>query len=221
MKYVISLKKPKSFFMKKAMILIFVYTACFKMTAQDAFPNFIAEAQEFYKQKNYKQAQLSLQDAMNELNRLMSNDMATLLPDEINGLRAIEAAFNNSGIMGGGLSLTREYKNLQKPENDADIQIMANSPLLNATSMYMNNPSLMGPGAKTIRVGTQRGVLKTEMIDFYGNNDQAIKIRSTQIHIPFGQTLVGFNLRGFASEQDELAFASKIDFQKIKQAAGE
>ncbi|MBK9109628.1 MAG: hypothetical protein IPM92_14965 [Saprospiraceae bacterium] len=59
------------------------------------------------------------------------------------------------------------------------------------------------------------------MIDFYGNDDQVLKIRATQIHLPLGQTLVGFNLRGFASEQEELAFASKLDFGKIKIAAGE
>lgn len=197
------------------------FICCVHNYAQDPFSTFVAESQEFYKQKNYKQAQMSLQDAMNELNNLLAKDMANLLPDEINGLKAIEAAFNNGGIMGGGLSLTREYKNPAKPENDADIQIMANSPLMSGVSMYMNNPALLGEGAKSIRVGTQRGVLKTEMIDFYGNSDQVIKIRGTQIHIPLGQTLVGFNLRGFSSEQEELAFASKIDFQKIKMAAGE
>ncbi|MBK9109629.1 MAG: hypothetical protein IPM92_14970 [Saprospiraceae bacterium] len=145
--------------MKNA-ILIFIYCASCSIQnyAQDPFPGFVTEAQEFYKQKNYKQAQLSLQDAMNELNRLMANDMANLLPDEINGLKAIQAAFNNSGIMGGGLSLSRDYKNPTKPENDADIQIMANSPLMGGVNMYMNNPALLGEGAKSIRVGTLRGI---------------------------------------------------------------
>ncbi|MBK8956701.1 MAG: hypothetical protein IPM34_14265 [Saprospiraceae bacterium] len=207
--------------MKNAMIL-FVLCACsIQNYAQDPFPTFVAEAQEYYKQKNYKQAQMSLQDAMNELNRLMGEQLGNLLPDEINGLKAVQAAFNNAGFAGGGLALTREYKNPSKPENDADIQIMANSPLMAAMQQYMNNPAILGPGAKSIRVANLRGVLKTETIDFYGDNDQQLKIRGTQIQIPVGQTLIMFNLRGFASEQDELAFASKIDFQKIKMAAGE
>lgn len=47
------------------------------------------------------------------------------------------------------------------------------------------------------------------------------KIRSTQIQIPLSQTLITIQVKGFANEQAELAFAAKLDLAKIKQAVGE
>jgi hypothetical protein len=47
--------------------------------------------------------------------------------------------------------------------------------MLQAMSMYLNNPSMMGQGYKSVRVGTQRAILKTEMEDFYDDNGASNK----------------------------------------------
>lgn len=209
--------------MKKAYIFFVLTVFSLQLIAQDQVQSFIKEAEGFYAQKNYKQAQLSLQDAINELNKLMSGQVGDLLPPEINGLKAVDGSASNSnlGVMGGGMQISKKYEYPGKKENNAEVQIIANSPMLNAMSMYLSNPSLMGEGSKSVRVGTQRAVLKSEMEDYYDDNGGSKKIRSTQIQVPLSQTLITLNLKGFATEQDEISFASKLDLAKIKAAVGE
>jgi hypothetical protein len=209
--------------MKKTYIFFVLTVFSLQLIAQDQVQSFIKEAEGFYAQKNYKQAQLSLQDAINELNKLMSGQVGDLLPPEINGLKAVDGSASNSnlGVMGGGMQISKKYEYPGKKENNAEVQIIANSPMLNAMSMYLSNPSLMGEGSKSVRVGTQRAVLKSEMEDYYDDNGGSKKIRSTQIQVPLSQTLITLNLKGFATEQDEISFASKLDLAKIKAAVGE
>lgn len=202
--------------------LVILSMISYKSYSQDPFQNYLKEATDFYTAKNYKQAQMSLQDAINELNKLMSDQIGNVLPAEINGLQAVEGGSSSTGLGAmGGSQISKQYKNPTIDENEAEIQILANSPMMSAMSMYLSNPSLMGEGAKSVRVGTQRAILKTEMMDYYGNNDVSKKIRSTQIQIPLSQTLITIQVKGFANEQAELAFAAKLDLAKIKQAVGE
>jgi hypothetical protein len=205
---------------------IFVTVLCFATLhafGQDQFPAFVKEAQDFYGQKKYKEAMLSLQDAINELNTLMSADLAKSLPTEINGLKAVAdgASASGMGMVGGGMTITQRYEHPGKKDNSADVNIIANSPMLQAMSMYLNNPAMMGQGYKSVRVGTQRAILKSEMEDFYDDNGATKQIRSTEIQIPLTSTMITLNLKGFASEQEELAFANKLGIDKIKTALGE
>lgn len=186
---------------------------------QSQADTYIKEAQDLIAKKEYKQAQLSLQDAINELNRLIGEQIAESLPDEINGLKS-EGEDNSGtaamGMFGGGLQISKSYKNPTKEENEAELSIIANSPLLSSMSMYLSNPSIMGPDYKSVRIGTQRAILKSET-DTY--DDKTIRV--SELQIPLSQTLITITLRGFASEADELAFANKLDLEKLKTALGE
>lgn len=165
---------------------------------------------------------MSLQDAVNEINMLMAQEVAKTLPDEINGLKADgESEINGGGwgMIGGGMQITKRYRNDAREGNDAEVQIIANSPLLSTMNMYLTNPSIMGSEYKSVRVGTVRAILKTEMEE--SGDDGTTKIRTTEIQIPLGQTLVTLRANGFPTEQDELAFASKLGLDKIKAALGE
>ena len=148
--------------MKEKWIIVLCFSLpLWPLFGQDQVNSFIKEAQEFYAQKNYKQAQMSLQDAINELNNLISAQLVTVLPEEINGLKAEEGGTSNANFtaLGGGTQISKRYQNPSKKENDAEIQIIANSPMMSAMTMYMSNPSLMGDGAKSVRVGTQRALM--------------------------------------------------------------
>lgn len=183
--------------------------------AQSQTETFIKEAQDFLAKKEYKQAQLSLQDAINDLNTLIAADIAKSLPAEINGLKAEGDGDVNTagmGVMGGGFTITKNYNHPANKDNEAEVQILANSPLLTSMNMYLSNPAMMGADYKSVRVGTQRAILKSEMDD---------NKRSTEIQIPLSQTLITLHLEGFATEQDELAFANKLDIAKLKAALGE
>ena len=209
--------------MKTRIMIVILSVLTVQVWAQDQVQAFIKEAQDFYTKKEYKQAQMSLQDAINELNNLMSGQLVDVLPAEINGLKAIagESGGSGMGMYGGGMAITKKYENPTKRENEAEVNILANSPMLQAISMYMGNPSMMGQGYKAVRVGTTRAIMKTENQDYYDDNGTSKPIRSSEVQIPLNQTLITINLRGFATEADELAFVTKLDLEKIKTALGE
>jgi len=209
--------------MKSRIFLLVLCLVTLKAFGQDQFPVFVKEAQDFYAQKKYKEAMLSLQDAINYLNTLMAEDLAKSLPTEINGLKAVPdgASTSGMGMMGGGMTITQRYEHPSKKDNSGDVNIIANSPMIQAMAMYINNPAMMGQGYKSVRVGTQRAILKSEMDDFYDDNGASKQIRSTEIQIPLTSTMITLNLKGFAAEADELAFANKLGIDKIKMALGE
>ncbi|MBC8047370.1 MAG: hypothetical protein H7Y00_11285 [Fimbriimonadaceae bacterium] len=210
--------------MKPNAILLFVLLTALSASGQSQADTFIKEAQDFLVKKEYKQAQLSLQDAINDINMLIGAQIAASMPDDINGLKSDGKGDINSaamGMMGGGMQITKTYHHATNKENDAEVQILANSPLLSSMSMYLTNPAMLGPEYKSVRVGTNRVILKSEMEDYYGDGSAGKKIRSTEIQIPLSQTLITIHANGFASEQDELAFAAKLDLEKIRTALGE
>ncbi len=210
--------------MKTFILILIAFVFSLNISAQSQAETFIKEAQTYLAQKDYKQAQLSLQDAINDINNVLAGQIAESLPAEINGLKASGDNKVNTasmGMMGGGMQITKTYNNPSKKENEAEVQIMANSPMLSAMNMYMTNPAMMGQGYKSVRIGTRRAILKNEMTDFYGDSGTSKKIRSTELQIPLTQTLITINLKGFATEADELAFAGKLDIEKLRVALGE
>jgi hypothetical protein len=59
------------------------------------------------------------------------------------------------------------------------------------------------------------------MEDYYGDNGGSKQIRSSELQIPLNQTLVTIQMKGFASEQEELAFAGKLNLDQVKTLLGE
>jgi len=205
--------------MKKLILLSIATLIGFRASGQSQAETFIKEAQDYLAKKEYKQAQLSLQDAINDINMLLAQQVAESLPGEINGLKADgenEINTGSMGMIGGGMQVTKRYRNETMQENEAEVQILANSPMLTTMNMYLTNPGMLGPGYKSVRVGTNRAILKTETQESEGK-----KMRSTEIQIPMGQTLITIRANGFATEQDELAFATKLELEKIRTALGE
>ena len=210
--------------MKRILVSAWILSAVGLLSAQSNIDTYIKEAQGYVAQKNYKQAQLSLQDAINEINLLLSAQVAEAFPAEINGLKASgEAETSAAGMafMGGGFSLSRSYQHPAKEENSAEITLVGNSPMMASMSMILTNPAMMGPEYKSVRVGTRRAILKSEQEDYYGDNGSEKKIRSSELQIPLTSTLITMNLKGFASEAEELAFAGKLDIEKIRTLLGE
>jgi len=215
-------RKLKFNTMKSIFVSIVCMLASFSVGAQSQAEAFIKEAQQFLAAKNYQQAQLSLQDAINDINTIIAVQIGDALPAEINGLKSDGDAEVNAGamgMMGGGMSIVKNYSHPSKKENEAEVQILANSPMLASINMFMSNPAMLGEGYKSVRVGTRRAILKSEMEDFY-DDSATKKIRSSELQIPLSQTLITINLKGFATEQEELAFASKLDIDKLSALLG-
>lgn len=210
--------------MKNSSLILIISLLSYNLYSQSQAETFVTEAQTFLAAKDYRNAILSLQDAINDLNNLVAAQIAESLPSEINGLRADDAGTVNTaamGFLGGGMQIVKSYRNPSKPENEAEVQIISNSPLMTSMSMFLNNPAMMGQGAKSCRIGSRRAIMKTEMQDHYDDNGASKQIRVTEIQIPLTQTLITINARGFASEADEMAFATKLDVEKLRTALGE
>lgn len=206
--------------MKKIVLFLLATMISLRVTGQGQAETFIKEASDYLAKKEYKQAQLSLQDAINDINMMLAQQVAESLPAEINGLQADGESEINSGgmaMIGGGMQITKRYRHPTTSGNEAEVQIVANSPMLATLNMYITNPAMLGQGYKSVRVGTNRAILKSETQD----GDNGAKIRSTEIQVPLGQTLITIHANGFATEQEELAFATKLDLEKIKTALGE
>ncbi len=211
--------------MKKKFITILLVSLSTLAFNQNQIDSYIKEAQGFITQKNYKQAQMSLQDAINELNSLVAKQLIESLPKEINGLKAVEGEEiingNAIGMMGSGMQITKNYHNESKKEIEAELMIIANSPMLSGLNMFLTNPGMLGQGQKSARVGARRAIIKTESEDYTDEKGASKQIQVCEIQIPLSQTLITFKTRGFATEQEALAFASKFDLDKIKTLLGE
>ncbi len=210
--------------MKSILVFAALSLLCVRVSGQNQIETFMNEARDYLAKEDYRQAQLSLQDAINEINNLIAGQISDALPDEINGLKGEEAETGGTGAMGmigGGMQITKHYQNPTKQENEADLTILANAPMLNMINMYLTNPGMMGQGYKSVRVGTHRAIMKTDMEDAYDDNGNSKQIRSSEIQIPLSQTLITIDVKGFATEQDELAFAQKLDLDKLKTVLGE
>ena len=217
------LNKP-SLTMKAILLFALISFASLNLSAQSQAETYIKEAQDFLAQKNYKQAQMSLQDAINDLSLILATQIAESLPDEVNGLKSTgdeSADAGAMGMMGGGMTIQKNYAHPTKRENTVELMIIANSPMMAAMNMYINNPAMLGQGYKSVRVGSRRAILKNEMEDFYDDNGTSKQIRSTVLQIPLSQTLITINMKGFATEAEELAFANKLDIEKLRIALGE
>ena len=62
-------------------------------------------------------------------------------------------------MMGAGMQIMKTYKNA-KPEVSAEITILSNPSVIAGLTMFINNPSLMGQGQKSIRIGARRAIAK-------------------------------------------------------------
>ena len=210
--------------MKSTLVLLSAFLFSFNVMAQSQIDAFIKEAQDFIVKKDYKQAQLSLQDAINNINVLLAEEVGKSLPAEVNGLKAdgdADVSGGGMGMVGGGFTITKKYQNATNTNQNAEVQILGNSPLMTSMNMYLSNPAMMGSEYKSVRVGTQRAIMKSEMQDVYDDKGNSSKARSTEIQIPLNSTLITVRCNGFASEQAELDFANKLDLGKVKTTLGE
>src|SRR6185369_7358370 len=97
--------------MKANLLLLVATLISLNVTGQSQAETFIKEAQDFLAKKEYKQAQLSLQDAINDINTMLAQDIAKSLPAEINGLKSEgdgEVNTGTMGMIGGGISITKK-----------------------------------------------------------------------------------------------------------------
>jgi hypothetical protein len=179
----------------------------------DDLKNQIEAAKKALSEKNYKEVNFSLQQALSSLAVLVGNEVLAILPADINGMKPVKENdhVTNAGMMMAGTSIQREYK--QGENNSVELNIIVNSPMVASLGMVLNNPmytSSLGPNEKVISVNGKRGMLKMDKEN-----------KSAELQIVSGQNLITINANGMInSEADITAIANKIDFAKLDALLG-
>jgi hypothetical protein len=203
--------------MKLSLNLLLVGAICFSaslraQTSQELLSQ-IEAAKKAAVDKNYKEVNFSLQQALGTLAAIVGNEVLNQLPVDINGLKSVKEndRVTNAGLMMAGTSIQREY--VSGENNRIDLTIIVNSPMVASLAMIINNPmytSSMGGNEKVISVNGKRGMLKMDKEN-----------KGAELQIVSGQNLITINATGMInSEADITAIASKLDFAKLDALIG-
>ena len=200
-------------FLKLSLICAVLFASQLRaQTSQDLLSQ-IDAAKKAAVDKNYKEANFNLQQALGTLASLLGTEVLALLPAEINGLKAVKDndRVTNAGLMMAGTSIQREY--VSGDNSRIDVTIIVNSPMIASLAMIINNPmytSSMGGGEKIITVNGKRALLKMDKDN-----------KSAELQVVSGQNLITINASGIInSEADMSAIAGKIDYAKLDALIG-
>lgn len=162
----------------------------------------ITTATEAYQTGELSQAVTQLDYAATLIRQLQAGDLSKLFPEPLPGWQAdkIDSQAGVAGLFGGGINASRSY---HQGDNQLEINIMKDSPLLQTMGMLFSNPSMatMG-GYKVKRIQGQTAMSKID-----GNNRELQMMIENRILLQ----LHGRNI----SEDDLNAYADAIDIEAI------
>lgn len=174
--------------------------------AADDVTDYINEALEFYKDGQYSEAVSSLNFAEQLIQQKKSSGLEAFLPEPLKGWDAKAATSQAAGsaMLGGGISAERQYN---KGDSSIQIQILADSPMLQGVMMMMSNPMFAASdGGKMERIGKQKAIVKYDA----GNKEGEIQI---VVANRFMVTVEGNGV----SDTELKDYAKAIDYDKMAQ----
>ena len=172
----------------------------------DKVTNQIQTAIQSYEDKEYKLAIDDLKFAIVQIEKLDNEENKKLLPIPLKGW-TVKAGDNSTqaamSMMGGGTSIQGIYT---RGNEQIEISIIANSPMLAMVGMMINNPALssIDPNTEPYRYKRVKGIKKKE-----GGTTEITLILAGQIMIK----LTGENLRDDAVLEQYL---DAMDMKKLK-----
>jgi hypothetical protein len=203
--------------MKKITYSLFFAFIAISLFSQSDLDKSILEAQGYIKEKNYKDAQIALQQAIGYLYELMGKDLIAALPLTLNDMTANTTEdVNNTtamAMMGGGFNISRNYKTAANDGTSIELNIAANSPLLSSITMMINNPMMLGSSSdagKSTKIGNRRSLIKSKPAD-----------KTYELMIPLVNSLITINGNNIKDEASFLAYVNKLEIEKIARVLGE
>lgn len=196
--------------MKNIVTTLFVALFGLGLFAQDSekpVPGLLDEAKSSYKSGDLENSRFALQQALNEINRAIGNDMLALMPESLGDMKVVEDEDNVTGVNTGfaGLFVSRHYRS----ENSAtSVEIMSDSPLLGSINILLSMPVFMAsdPNQKRVKVDGKKALLtKSE-------DELAI---SYDVQLVFDDTLFTFHTDGIESEDEVLGLLDKFPVSDI------
>ncbi|XOV92173.1 MAG: hypothetical protein ACFHWX_18430 [Bacteroidota bacterium] len=145
-------------------ILLLIATS-YQLQGQDISTN-IKNAKSAYADKQFSTAREELQNALFEIDNIISDEILKLLPAKLGSFSAGGTEDSKEGSATSmGLFITRIYG--VKSDNYAEVMIADNSPMVGMVNSFLSNPMLAGlasqaAGQKTIRIDGYKGMLQKE-----------------------------------------------------------
>ncbi len=172
--------------------------------AADEILDQIKHAIQLYQDGDFAGAAGELEFAAAQIRQLRAGEISGALPKPLPGWTAkdAETAAMGAAFLGGGTSASRRY---EKGDAEIEVQIVTDSPMLQAISMMLNNPTLLSSsGQKLIRVKGNKAALE------WDGSHGSINV------VVGGNVLV--TVEGRQCTQEELtAYAEAVDFDLLKQ----
>jgi hypothetical protein len=172
--------------------------------AEDPVLVSIEEATEFYREGNYSEAVTSLNLAVQQIQEKKGSTLADLLPEPLEGwtAEAAQPEVAAAAMLGGGLRVERTYR---RDQASVQIQIVSDSPMLQAIMMMFANPMFASAdGGRMERFGRQKAIVKFDPESGRGSINAVVANR----------LLISLDSRG-ASEEELRSYAAAVDFEKI------
>lgn len=187
-----------------------IIVGCMLFTTAVFSQNFttdITTAKTAYASGKLEDAHFALQQAMQEIDMIIGKEVLAALPAKMDALAANTKDDNvtsNVGFMGS--TIHRSYGQ----NNEADLSIIGNSPLISTLNTFLNTPLLGGMMSngnnKIIKVQGYKGQL-TKSDNGNGQSDYTIQI-------PLGSSLVTFTAKNTTDTQIT-TWANTLPLQQI------
>ena len=182
--------------------LLFVTTA--SVALADDVTDSADEALQLYKDGKFSEAVNSLNYASQLIQQKKGASLESVMPAALSGWTAEEASSQAAGtaMFGGGVTAERRYT---KDSSSVKIQIVTDSPVLQAVMMMMANPMFAtSDGGKMETIGGQKAIVKMDTEN-----------KSGQIQIVVANRFL-VTLDGEEVTKDDLtAYAKAIDYTKL------
>ncbi|MBC9178072.1 hypothetical protein [Pseudoroseomonas ludipueritiae] len=148
--------------------------------------------------------------ALNALHQKRSALYSALFPPAPTGWTLEESDDDGAGsalaaqMLGGGVMVERSYT--RGDDNSIKATVIVDSPMIQALASMVNNPAMLGSGAKRVRIGSDNAVLQRDGEDAdltLARGNVAIKLEGTGIKDVeiLTQIMKGFDLAKLANPQ--------------------
>jgi hypothetical protein len=182
--------------------LLFATTASIALA--DDVTDSVNEALQLYKDGKFSEAVNSLNYASQLIQQKKGASLEAVLPAALAGWTAEEATSQAAGasMFGGGVTAERRYT---KDSSSVKVQIVTDSPVLQAVMMMMSNPMFAtSDGGKMETIGGQKAIVKMDAAN-----------KSGQIQIVVANRFL-VTLEGEEVTKDDMsAYAKAIDYTKL------
>ena len=174
----------------------------------DEITDQIEEAITLYEAGDYAGAVSELEFVAIQIRQMQAGRYSDALPDPLPGWESEDAETTavSGSMMGGAVGANREYR---KADSTAEIQILAESPMLQAVAMMFNNPMMLtSSGKQLIKIKGQKAALEYDTDNRSG--EVMLVVLNTVLVTVSGNSI---------DEEELIAYAEAIDYDLIKKIA--